>query len=184
MANNGISNIDGNDIDGKLSAMIDGINALTAVSKGQTQQLGAIRRDVSDVKMDLSDVKDRVKVLEEDEALRPYQVKQVERALHIKVTNLLGLKWKSHGKGKNGIEDESRHDYLCYYGRFKGCIHNDAKSASIEPQVAGWKYTPRKNFERLIEFINDWYPAQGVDGLKREMDKNDAMRREKSAGRA
>lgn len=167
-----------NDLNGKLAAMIDGISALTAVSKGQTQQLSAIRRDVSEVKTDLSDVKDRVKILEEDEALRPYQVKQVERALHIKVTNLLGLKWKSSGKGKHGIEDESRHDYLCYYGRFKGCIHNDAKASNIEPQVSGWKYTPRKNFEKLIEFINDWYPAQGVDGLKREMDKNDEMRRE------
>ena len=144
----------------------------TAMSvNAQSKQMGLIlgtmeglKQDVIEVKSVMNDINDRVTVLEEDEALKPYQVYSVKKAVRTRVAELLKIKFDRRG----GATDETMGVYKRYYGRFCGRLHNDAKCAGIEE--ASWRFTPRKNYQKLIDFIADWTPARGVDGLKTYFD--------------
>ncbi len=148
------------------------ITQSTAMSvNAQSKQMGLIlgsveglKQDVIEVKSVMNDINDRVTVLEEDEALKPYQVYSVKKAVRTRVAELLKIKFDKRG----GATDETMGVYKRYYGRFCGRLHNDAKCAGIEE--ASWRFTPRKNYQKLIDFIADWTPARGVDGLKTYFD--------------
>lgn len=138
---------------------------------GLSQQMGLVvaRMDAQDkriakvkAKVDniSSDYGDRIKVLEEDEALKPYMQSNVLVAVRTRVAELLGIKFDKRGGAAEGYE----HDYKHYFNKFCGRLHNDAKHAGIE--ASSWRNTPRKNYRKLIEFISEWIPARGVDGLK------------------
>lgn len=126
--------------------------------------VGNLKNDVTEVKTIVSDLSDRVVVLEEDEALKPYQVYNVKKAVRLKVAELLKIKFDKRG----GATDDTIGIYRRYYGKFCGRLHNDAKCAGIEETA--WRFTPRKNYQKLIEFIANWTPARGVDGLKKYFD--------------
>lgn len=150
---------------------------LTALNvNGISEQMGVVVKavnnlstDVAEVKSTMSDINDRVTTLEEDEALKPYQVHNVKKAIRIRVAGLLKVKFDRRG----GATDDTLGVYKRYYSRFCGRLHNDAKAAGIEGSA--WQYTPRKNYQKLIEFIADWTPARGVDGLKSYFDALDEM---------
>lgn len=154
------------------SADLMDVVRLTALNvNGISEQMGIILKTVGNLKSEVSDVKaivnglnDRVIVLEEDEALKPYQVFNVKKAVRTRVADLLKVKFDKRG----GATDDTIGIYRRYYGKFCGRLHNDAKCAGIEGTA--WKYTPRKNYQKLIEFVANWTPARGVDGLKKYFD--------------
>lgn len=163
---------------GEDGDLID-IVRLTALNvNGISEQMGVVvktintlRSDVAEVKSAVNDLNDRVIVLEEDEALKPYQVYNVKKAVRVRVAELLKVKFDKRG----GATDDTIGVYHRYYGKFCGRLHNDAKCAGIEETA--WRFTPRKNYQKLIEFIADWTPARGVKGL---MAYYDALEADKS----
>lgn len=152
------------DLGGNLASMAKYLGSVATQLSVYSTELGAVKADLNEVKANVADIRsdfgDRIKVLEEDEALKPYMVNSVKLAVRFRVAELLGIKFDRRGGAAEGYE----HDYKRYYGRFCGRLHNDAKQEGIE--ASNWRFTPRKNYRKLIEFINDWVPARGVDGLK------------------
>lgn len=131
-----------------------------------------MKGDVASVKGDVKSLNERVIVIEQDEALKEYQADNIRDAVRMRVSELLGIKWIKEG----GVSDECMSDYVRYYGKFCGCLHNDAKKARLEARR--YQYTPRKNYKELIEFIHDWVPMRGVDGLKEYYDNLEKAKKE------
>lgn len=152
------------DLGGNLASMAKYLGSVATQLSVYSTELGTVKADLNEVKAKVdnisSDYGDRIKVLEEDEALKPYMVNNVRLAVRTRVAELLGIKFDKRG----GAADGCKHDYKHYYGKFCGRLHNDAKHEGIE--ASNWRFTPRKNYRKLIEFISDWVPARGVDGLK------------------
>lgn len=163
---------EGNELGNNLSAMAKYLSGVASQLSYFSTEVGAVKSEINEVKVDVANIRtdfgDRIKVLEEDEALKPYMVNNVKRAVHIRIGELLGIKFDKRGGAAEGYE----RDYKRYYGKFCGRLHNDAKSEGIE--ASNWRYTPRKNYQKLIDFINDWIPARGVEGLKRYYDELEA----------
>ena len=167
----------------RITKMEDGgdimdIVRLTALNvNGISEQMGVIVKTVSNLKSDLVEVKgdvkdigERVRVIEDDEPLKEYQQYNYAQAVRIRVSDLLGIEFDSRG----GVTDESRDIYDRYYGKFCGRLHNDAKHAGIEAHK--WQFTPRKFYPQLMKFAPDWSPARGVEGLKEYFDKSKKSR--------
>jgi len=169
-------------INNQISTMIEGIQMLMNGINSQNEQMGILNKtvghlksDLVEVKGDVKDISERVRVIEEDEALKPYQQYNVSQAVRIRVSSLLKIEFDEHG----GVTDESMDAYNRYYSKFCGRLHNDAKHAGIE--ASNWRFTPRKSYQQLIEFISEWIPSRGVDGLKNYFDKLEASRKKNAA---
>ena len=146
---------------------------LTALNvNGISEQMGVIVKTVSNFKSDLVEVKgdvkdigERVRVIEEDEPLKAYQQYNYSQAVRIRVTDLLEIEFDERG----GVIEESMETYTRYYSKFCGRLHLDAKHAGIE--ASNWRFTPRKNYPQLMQFAPNWCPSRGVEGLKEYYDK-------------
>lgn len=158
-------NIPNDDIGGELSDMARNMGFIAQSLGKYAKILGNVQSDVAETKADVKSINERVRVIEEDEALREYQVDNIRRAVRIKISEMLGITWAKGG----GVTDECIWVYKRYYGKFCQRLHNDAKHAHVEGRK--YQYTPRKNYKKLIEFIHDWEPARGVEGLKDYIDK-------------
>lgn len=165
--------------DTQLSTMIDGIQALTNLVNSQNQQIGVINQTVHAIDARLGNVEnlsqdhnDRLIHLEEDQFVDLIQADNIKISAQNKVAELLEIEFDERG----GISDESKaYDYHFYYPKFCGRIHVDARHAGLEgPRIYA---TPRKNYQALMNFINEWVPKRGVDGLKSYYDGLEAARR-------
>ena len=153
-----------NDIVGNLTDMAKYLGSVATQLSVYSTELGTVKADLNEVKTDVANIRtdygDRIKVLEEDEALKPYMVNNISKAVRIRVAELLDIRFDKRGGAAEGYERV----YKRYYGKFCQRLHNDAKHEGIE--AGNWRFTPRKHYQKLIEFINDWVPARGVEGLK------------------
>lgn len=149
---------------------------------GLSQQMGlvnkaivSIKDDVSELRADMVDAKAEIRGLKDDQFVDLVQADNIRRSAQSRVAELLGIEWDDRG----GVTEESRHDYTHYYSKFIGRLHVDARNAGLEgPRIYA---TPRKNYSALIDFINEWVPLRGVDGLKSYYDGlADARRRKKA----
>ena len=151
-----------------LSDMAKFLSSMATQLSFYSTELGDIKSDVNAVKVEVTNLRteygDRIKVLEEDEGLKPYMINNVEDAVRNRISELLEITWDKRG----GVIDECAEVYGRYYSKFCGRLHNDAKRERIE--ASSWKFTQRKNYQKLINFIADWVPARGVEGLKRYFD--------------
>lgn len=149
---------------------------------GLSQQMGlvnkaimSIKDDVSELRADMVDAKAEIRGLKDDQFVDLVQADNIRRSAQSRVAELLGIEWDDRG----GVTEESRYDYTHYYSKFIGRLHVDARNAGLEgPRIYA---TPRKNYSALIDFINEWVPLRGVDGLKSYYDGlADARRRKKA----
>jgi len=166
------------ELDNQLSIMVDGIQALMNGINSQSEQIGVISQAVSGLKSDLgkvrgevSDVKDRVQGLEEDQFVDLIKADNIRLSAQRHVAELLDIEFEDRG----GVTDESMYDYKKYFGKFVARLHVDARHAGLEgPRIYA---TPRKNYKALLDFIEQWEPARGVDGLKSYYDGLEAARK-------
>lgn len=164
----------------QLSVMIDGIQTLTNLVNSQNAQIGVINKTVQamdarlgNVELQSSDTADRVTHLEEDQFVDLIKADNIKISAQNRVAELLGIEFDERG----GATDESRYDYTHYFSKFCGRIHVDARHAGLEgPRIYA---TPRKNYQALLDFFNEWVPKRGVDGLKSYYDGLEAARGKK-----
>ena len=169
-------------LDNQLSTMIDGIQVLTNLVNSQNQQIGVINQTVQAmdarlgrVEVQGSENSDRITHLEEDQFVDLIKADNIKISAQNRVAELLEIEFDERG----GVTDESRREYTRYFSKFCGRIHVDARHAGLEgPRIYA---TPRKNYQALINFINEWVPKRGVDGLKSYYDGLEAARRKKNA---
>lgn len=169
------------DINNQLSTMIDGIQALTNLVNSQNSQIGVINKTVQAMDARLGNVElqgtenaDRITHLEEDQFVDLIKADNIKSSAQSRVAELLEIEFDERG----GVTNDSRYDYTHYFSKFCGRIHIDARSAGLEgPRIYA---TPRKNYQALINFLNEWVPKRGVDGLKAYYDGLAESRRRKS----
>jgi hypothetical protein len=171
------------DFGGQLSAMIDGIQVLTNLVNSQNQQIGVINKTVQamdarlvNVEVQGSNNSDRITHLEEDQFVDLIKADNIRFSAQSRVAELLHIELDERG----GITDEAKdgYDYTHYFSKFCGRIHTDARHAGLEgPRIYA---TPRKNYQALLNFINEWVPRRGVEGLKSYYDGLEAARHAKS----
>lgn len=148
---------------------------------GLSQQMGimnkavtAIRDDVSELRAEMVDAKMDIRGLKDEQFVDLIKADNIKKSAQSRVAELLGIEFDERG----GVTDESRYDYVHYYPKFVGRLHVDARHAGLEgPRIYA---TPRKTYQALIDFINEWVPIRGVEGLKAYYDGLEAARKNKS----
>lgn len=155
------------DIDNQLSTMVEGIQQLMNGINSQNEQIGVINKAVGklngrvdEMATEQANIISRLTGLEDDQFVDLNKADNIKQAAKDRAAALLGIEWDERG----GVTAESMYDYSFYYPRFVVRLHADARHAGLEgPRIYA---TPRKSYQKLIDFINEWYPRRGVDGLK------------------
>ena len=155
----------------QLAAM--NINGLSQQMGIMNKAVTAIKDDVSKLHAEMVDAKADIRGLKDDQFVDLIKADNIKKSAQSRVAELLEIKFDERG----GVTDESRYDYTHYYGKFICRLHVDARNAGLEgPRIYA---TPRKTYQALIDYINEWVPLRGVDGLKAYYDGLAAARRGK-----
>lgn len=155
----------------QLAAM--NINGLSQQMGLINKQVTAIKDEVSEIRAELVDTKADVRGLKDDQFVDLIKADNIKKSAQDRVAELLEIKFDERG----GVTKESQYDYTHYFSKFCGRIHVDARHAGLEgPRIYA---TPRKTYQALIDFINEWVPLRGVEGLKSYYDGLEAARRSK-----
>ena len=134
-----------------------------------------IKGDMSELRAEMADVKADVKGLQDDQFVDLIKADNIRKSAQSRVAELLEIEFDERG----GVTDESRYNYTHYYSKFISRLHCDARNAGLEgPRIYA---TPRKTYQKLIDYINDWVPMRGVDGLKSYYDGLETARARKGA---
>lgn len=145
---------------------------------GLSQQMGiinkavtAIKDDVSGLRAEMVDAKADIRGLKDDQFVDLIKADNIKKSAQSRVAELLEIEFDERG----GVTDASRYNYTHYYAKFIGRLHVDARNAGLEgPRIYA---TPRKTYQQLIDFINEWVPLRGVEGLKSYYDGLAAARK-------
>lgn len=155
----------------QLAAM--NINALSQQMGLMNKTIVAVKDDMSELRAEFVDVKADVAGLKDDQFVDLIKADNIRASAQSRVAELLEIEFDDRG----GVTPESRYDYTHYYSKFVGRLHTDARHAGLEgPRIYA---TPRKTYQALIDFINEWVPLRGVDGLKAYYDGLAAARKSK-----
>lgn len=166
--------------DGDGSDLLKVAQLNTMNINGLSQQMGviskavtAIKDDVSELRSEMADAKADIVGLKDDQFVDLIKADNIKKSAQSRVAELLGIEFDERG----GVTDKSRYNYTHYYSKFVGRLHHDARNAGLEgPRIYA---TPRKNYSKLMDFINEWLPMRGVEGLKSYYDGLEAARRSK-----
>lgn len=167
-------------LDQQITAMVNGIQTLTNLVNSQNQAIGVINQTVQALDARLGNVEsqgesnaNRIAHLEEDQFVDLICADNIRLSAQNKVAQILSIEFDERG----GVTDESMYVYKKYFGKFVGRLHVDARHAGLEgPRIYA---TPRKNYEALLKFIDNWMPKRGVKGLMSYYDGLEAARKEK-----
>lgn len=165
---------EGNDLLQFAKIQLASINGLSEQMGIVTQSIKTLNGNVREVSEKVADMDGRLEHLEDDQFVDLIKADNIRLSAQNKVAQLLSIEFDERG----GVADESMYyDYKKYFGKFVGRLHVDARHAGLEgPRIYA---TPRKNYQALIDFINEWVPKRGVDGLKSYYDGLEAARRAK-----
>jgi len=156
----------------QLAAM--NISALSQQMGILNQSFIEIKGDMSEIRSEMADVKADVDGLKDDQFVDLIKADNIKKSAQNRVAELLQIKFDERG----GVTDESRYNYTHYFSKFCGRIHVDARNAGLEgPRIYA---TPRKTYRALIDFINEWVPLRGVEGLMSYYDGLAAARKSKN----
>lgn len=137
--------------------------AIEAV-KNNENRVEHVENSVAVIGKGLGTLETKVDIIKDNQYLEPYEATRINDAAKQRAYEVLSIRFE------NGVmADECEHDYKLYFGKFVRLIHSDARKAGFE--VGKVCYTPRKNYEALLEFIGKWYPLRGVAGQKAYYDR-------------
>lgn len=157
----------------QLAAM--NINGLSQQMGIMNKAVTAIKDDVSELRSEMVDVKADVRGLKDDQFVDLIKADNIKLAAQSRVAELLDIVFEERG----GVTEESMYNYRNYYSKFIGRLHVDARHAGLEgPRIYA---TPRKNYQALMDFINEWVPLRGVEGLMSYYDGLEAARKSKKS---
>ena len=174
---NDIINTDGTDPMELMQLAAMNINGLSQQMGIMNKAVTAIKDNVSKLRSEMVDVKADVRGLKDDQFVDLIKADNIKLAAQSRVAELLGIVFEERG----GVTEESMYNYRNYYSKFIGRLHVDARHAGLEgPRIYA---TPRKNYQALMDFINEWVPLRGVEGLMSYYDGLEAARRHKRSER-
>ena len=162
-----VSNDDLSNTLGMLSNVLQEMSQRMKADKEEAEQRDIkTRQAVAGLQSNLDDFKDvittEVDGIKDSQYLEPWQAANVVDAAKKMVAFLLNNHCDDSGKDKDEVFNK-------YFGKFVRRVHNDAKLAGLE--IGKIIYTPKRNYNMLLEFIGKWYPTRGVEGLMEYYDK-------------
>lgn len=135
------------------------------------EQMGLVAREVKDLKIQQLRLSEKMDTLdgrlakhERTERVSRTEQQTLRRAIHLRVNELLDIKFE------NGVvADESIEDDVKYRGGFISKCYHDARTYGR----LGTPYTEtlRVDFSETLDYINAWIPTNGVAGYKEYLDK-------------
>lgn len=140
---------------------------LTAMNvNGISEQMGIMLNRVNENSQRIVALEDRLTVHEQTVTLTRAQARQMNRAVHDRAFEVLGIE---HEGGV--VSDDCIDDYALYYGRFCGRLYADAKKHS--KMGTTYAETLKVDYGEVMDYINAWFPEceGGVEGYKEYLDK-------------
>lgn len=147
-----------------LDQLTEAINQYGADHKIVSKRIEKIEQVGVETKVAVNEHDKRLIDLEQNAYIDEYQIRQINDAIDKRVCKLLGI-----NQIKKRNEGKAWDDYKRYYGQFRAEIHRNAKRLGLEAHQ--YTFTPKKNFKRLMQFITEWVPTDGVPGLKEYIDR-------------
>lgn len=129
------------------------LSQMVFLQTGTNKQLGIITQSVTSMRNDISGLTDRMDQIESNEEITTEQTKKIINTAQTRVNTILG-------------EDEFEHQK--YFRSFVGRIYSDArKYAGLASSIST---TKKRDYQRIIDFLEAWTPTGGISRLKRIID--------------
>ncbi len=145
-------------------------NMLT--STNLNRQMGVLNTAVKllenrqdDTDKEIKNMKGKIQGLEDDTSITGSQRKQIRQAIAIRTSKLLELRYDKTGK----VAPESIGDNVRYRKGFISRCYNDCKTNSR--MADSYVDTAKRDFDAVMEFIQDWIPPGGVESYKDYLDQ-------------
>ena len=124
------------------------------------KQLGLVATQMVDIKNDVSSLNDRMYQIENNEEITTEQVEKIKSAANTRIREILG-------KDENQWAKYSKTFYLK--------IYSDARmEAGLGSKI---DRTRKHNFQRVMNYLESWYPKYGISELMQTANKRAAARR-------
>jgi hypothetical protein len=148
-------------------------NAIEPFFVGMKADMDNVKSDVNELRTDTGE---RLKNLEENEALTHSQVSIIDHELDHHTSKLLGITWTKRGM----VAEECIVAKQRYYGRLRARTIGAFKRSLGYSNAFSWIYLPRKHFEDIVDFIRHYEPVGGVEDFKESVDRELAAKSKKS----
>lgn len=136
-----------------INIMVNGIMDIKTSVKEMSQNVENLSKDVKDTNGRVDTITIRLNELENNEEIKTSQKNKIITAAHKRVYELLG---------------DDKMDHVKYFRIFVQRLYGAARrSAGLGSPLES---TQKKDFERVLEYIQTWSPAVGCDQLKLEAD--------------
>lgn len=100
----------------------------------------------------------RIGLLENNTKLDYYQTNNIRHAVQNRIDKLLGIKRSNGVVEKSCVEDDTRYRKAFSQAAYRECRYNTKLRRPIAE-------TPAKEYDEIIEYINNWNPAFSYDGI-------------------
>lgn len=122
------------------------------------EQMGVIKRTVSDVSSRVAAVENRMQSYEDRLRLTRDQARRVKGAIHERVNYILEIEHDSGVVARECLSDDKK-----YRGKFISRCYHDARTHSR----LGTPYyeTFQRDYDEVLEYIKLWEPEVDFDGL-------------------
>ena len=154
----------------EIDKMVMAINQQTQNINTVLVAMGDMGKRVESIAADLSSVKDDVNILKNEEEIKTSQAKEIRRLAGKVVSRRLGI---DENPAKRTLEEKIIDKK--YRSMFSSALYSETseKGHLASPYSA----TAKKDFILACKDIEDWYPKEGIDGLKKRADENAVARK-------
>ena len=139
-------------------------NAIEPFFVGMKADMDNVKTEVNELRTDTGE---RLKNLEENEALTQNQASVIDQELTHHTSKLLGITWTKRGM----VAEECIVAKQRYYGRLRARTISAFKRSLGYSNTFSWIYLPRKHFEDIVDFIRHYEPIGGVEDFKESVDR-------------
>lgn len=165
-------------LEGTMAKLAENMNILS-VAQGQSalqvktmgEAIGVIGAEITGIKAKQSEfevaqknMSDDIDYLKNTQEITDKEKKRLIRMANARVRNVLQLP-----DDKGEWNDKHHDDYTKYYSVFIHRLYTEAKCEGVMGSSVGT--TQKMFYEPCVRFIDSWFPARGVQGLKDYADK-------------
>lgn len=158
------------DMNGKIDKMVDAVNQQTMNIGLILNHIGDVSKRVDDISKEMEAVKSDVAELKNEEEIKTSKTKEIRRLVQRIVSRRIGV---NEDPSKRTVEEKIIDKK--YRSIFSSALY--AQVSEKGHLASPYSATAKKDFIQACDDIEQWYPREGVDGLKKRADENALARR-------
>ena len=153
-----------------VNAQTENINSLMRGITTMATTVGELGKEVSGIKVIIDTLTEDVNELKNEEEIKTSKAKELRKLANKVVSRRLGI---NEDPAKRSIEEKVINEK--YRSMFSAALYTEVseKGHLASPYSA----TAKKDFIAACKDIEDWYPREGVEGLKKRADENAVARK-------